>query len=340
MLTINLKIDQSQLLKAGDSRRCFIKAISGLGLACALPGCQNQGKPITVAAHTWVGYEPMFLAQREGWLDEKQVRLFETTTATESMQALAEGKVDGAALTLDEVFKVRQDGQKLTVVMIYDISAGADMLLARAGIESLAGLKGQRIGYEQSSVGELLLSETLNAAGLKRDDVKLVPLSVDKHRDAWQSNALDAAVTYEPVASELLALGAHKLFDSRQIPNTIIDVLAMRTDLLESHASAIRHLTKIHVKALDHLTRNPQDAAYRMAEHLKLKASDVMPAFKGLLLPDAAYNRRLMSGATPELLATAGKLAAVMVKNQLLKQDDSLNSLISADFLPIDTPSK
>jgi NitT/TauT family transport system substrate-binding protein len=326
---------QPQFFEATSSRRRFITTLSGLFAACALPACDAiTEKPIAIAAHVWVGYEPMFLARREGWLDEKQVRLVETAAAPESLQALAEGRADGASLTLDEVFKARQDGQKLTIVMIYNISAGADMLLARPGISTLADIKGQRIGYEQSSVGELLLSEILLAAGLSRDDVKLVPISVDKHLAAWQRGELDAVVTYEPVASALLALSAHKLFDSRQLPNTIIDVLAIRTDRLDSHAGAIRHLLQSHFQALDHLTRNPQDAAYRMAGHLGLPAADVMPAFKGLVLPDAAYNRRLLTGTTPELLLTARKLSAIMVKNQLLTQDDPLNSLIRADFLP------
>lgn len=330
-----------RLLRPTGSRRQFIKALGGLGLASALPGCDLLAdQPISVAAHVWVGYEPMFLAQREGWLDEKQARIFETAAATESMQALAEGKVDGAALTLDEVFKVRQEGQKLTVVTIYNISAGADMLLARADITSLSDLKGKRIGFEQSSVGELMLSEIMLAGNLRRDDLKLVPLSVDKHLAAWKNDQLDAVVTYEPVASELLALGTSKPFDSRQIPNTIIDVLAIRTDVLESHASAIRHLLQGHFKALDHLKKNPQDAAYRMANHLKLKAADVLPAFKGLVLPDAVYNRRLLAGTPPELLATARKLSAIMVKGGLLKQEDSLTSLIRADFLPTETPDR
>lgn len=341
MRQMNLNIRQSQALRTSlgvsHSRRRLLKALGGMSVVCALPACElRTDQPISIAAHIWVGYEPMFLARNENWLDEKQVHLFETTSATESLLALAEGKVDGAALTLDEVFKARQDGQKLTVVMIYNISAGADMLLARAGISTLAELKGQRIGFEQSSVGELLLSDILHTAGLGRDDVKLVPLSVDKHLDAWLRNEFDAAVTYEPVASKLLAQGAHKLFDSRQIPNTIIDVLAIRSDLLDRHANTIRHLLQSHFKALDHLKRNPQDAAYRMASHLKLKAGDVLPAFKGLVLPDAAYNQRLLAGTSPELLVTARKLSAIMVKSQLLKQDDALNSLIRADFLPSD----
>ena len=340
MLSIHPELPQTQIPYSSHPRRRFIKVLGGLGLACALPGCESSDKPIAIASHIWVGYEPMFLAQREGWLDKNQVQIVETVAATESMQALATGKAQAAALTLDEVFKARQDGQKLTVVLIYDISAGADMLVARSGIAKLTDLKGQRIGYEQSSVGELLLSEILIASGLSRDEVKLVPLSVEKHVDAWKNKQFDAVVTYEPVASELLAQGTHKLFDSRQIPNTIIDVLAIRTDVLESHASAIRHLIQNHFKALEYITKNPQDSAYRMAEHLKLKSSEVMPAFKGLLLPDAAYNRRLMSGATPELLVTARKLSAVMAKYQLLKQEDSLSLLIRDDFLPTYTTGK
>ena len=328
-----------------NPRRRFISEIGSLGVAAALPsllgGCWLLAdKPITVAAHTWVGYEPMFLARREGWLDQKLVRLHETTAATESMQLLAQGKVDGAALTLDETFKARQDGQKLTVVMIFNISAGADMLITRSGITTLADLKGRRIGFEQSSVGELLLSEILRIAGLSRADITPVGMSVDKHLDAWKRKEADAFVTYEPVAGELLALGGTRLFDSRQIPNTILDVLVMRTDVLDSHDAAIRHLTQSHFKALDHLTRNPQDAAYRMAEHLKLSAADVLPAFKGLVLPDAANNHRLLAGATPELLATASKVSTVMTRNGLLKQEDSLQNLLRSDFLPPDAAFK
>lgn len=310
----------------------------GLAFAFMLTGCGwLADKPISIAAHVWPGYEPMFLARNEGWLDAKQVQLVETTSATDSLQALAEGKVDGAALTLDEVLRARADGLPLVVVAIFDISAGADMLIARPGIKRLSDLKGQRICFERGAVGGLMLANALLAAGLTKEDIKPVPLTIDKQRDAWARRQMDAVITYEPVASRLLEQGGIKLFDSRQIPDTIVDVLAIRSDALDhSHAAAIRHLLSAHFRALDYLNRNSHDAAYRMATRLGLPAADVLPAFKGLLLPDAANNCRMLRSSSPQLLDTARKISAIMVKEGLLPRDDTLASLIRADFLPSD----
>lgn len=322
------------------SRREALTVSGAMAMAPLLPGCGGLfDKPIAIAAHVWVGYEPMVMARDKGWLDTKQVTLLETHSAVESIKALAEGKVQGAALTLDEMLAARAAGLPLSLVLIFNISVGADMLVARPGIQKLSDLKGRRIGLEPSSVGALMLTEILRAAALTKDEVQLLPLGIDQQLDAWQRKQVDALITYEPQASQLLAQGAHRLFDSRQIPNTIIDVLAIRRDALDDrHANALRHLLQSHFRALDHLKRNPQDAAYRMARHLNLPAADVLLAFKGLVLPDALNNYRLLAGASPELLARARTLSRVMVNGKLLQQDDALTDLIQAQFLP--TPAQ
>lgn len=320
------------------SRRQFIGSLGGLAIALTLPGCGwLADERILIAAHVWPGYESMFFARDEGWLDAKQVQLVETTSATDSLRALAEGRVDGAALTLDEVLKARANGIPLTVLMVFDISAGADMLLVRPGIKKLADLKGHRIGVEQGAVGGLMLSEVLQAAGLKGSEVEPVSLTIAEQRDAWARNRMDAVITYEPVASQLLDEGAIKLFDSRQIPNIIVDVLAIRADVLDyHHASAVRHLLAAHFRALDYMNRNPHDAAFRMATHLNLPSAEVLRAFRGLVLPDVSNNRSLLSGSAPPLLDSARSIAATMGKEGLLSRDDPFAALIRADFLPYD----
>lgn len=319
-------------------RRRFIVFLCGLAIALGVPGCGwLADKPISIAAHVWPGYEPMFLARSEGWLDAKQANLVETTSATASLQALAEGKVDGAALTLDEVLKARSMGIPLSVVMILDISAGADVLIARPGIKRLPDLKGQRIGYEPGALGALMLTEALRAAGLTKEDVKLVSIPIDKQRDAWVHDQVDAVITYEPVASQLLKQGTVKLFDSRQIPNTIVDVLAIRNDVLDSsHAAAVRHLISAHFRAVEYLNRKPHDAAFRMTIRMGLSEADVLLSFKGLSLPSVGNNRRMLTGSPPPLLGTASNISLLMVGEGLLRSDDSLTALIRADFLPPD----
>ncbi|MDO9364888.1 MAG: ABC transporter substrate-binding protein [Methylotenera sp.] len=294
-------------------------------------------KPIAVAAHVWLGYAPMFLARDEGWLNTKQVRLVETPTATTSIQALVDGKVDGAALTLDEALKVRSMGLPISVVMVFDVSAGADMLLADTSIKNLSDLRGKRIGYEPSSVGEVMLVKILQMAHLTKKEVKLVAIKVDQHQQAWRNKQIDAIITYEPIATLLLTQGAHKLFDTRQVPNLVVDVLVMRNDVLNrSHALAVRHLISAHFRALRHLSHNPHDAAYRMATHLGLGVQQVLGAYKGLQLPDAANSYRLLAADKPLLLNSAHSLATLMFDHQLITQPDDLSSLIRAEYLPRD----
>ena len=320
------------------SRNQLLSSLCSLTLLLVLSSCGwLSDKPVSIASHVWPGYEPMFLARGEGWLDTNQVHLVETKSASDSLQALTEGKVDGAALTLDEVLEARSKGIPLSVVMVFDVSAGADMLIARSSIKNLADLKDHRIGVEEGAVGGLMLANILRTAGLRKEQIKVVSLTIDKQTQAWSQNQMDAVITYEPVAGTLLQQGGTKLFDSRQIPNTIVDVLAVRSDALDrAHAPAIRHLLSAYFKALDHLNRNPHDAAYRMAPHMNLAATEVLPAFKGLLLPDVANNHHILSVSPPELLETARKVSAIMVEAGLLPHDDSLKDMIRSDFLPYD----
>jgi NitT/TauT family transport system substrate-binding protein len=326
---------EMEYMDSSMARRRFL-ALLGAGAAwLMLPGCRRaETPPLTVAAHIWPGYEFMFLAQREGWLDAGRVTLRETASASASLQALADGAVDAAALTLDEVLRAQAAGTALSVVLVFDISAGADMVLARPPIRELKQIKGKRIGAEQSALGALMLAKALQAAGLRHDEVRIVPLTIDRHEAAWASGEVDVLVCYPPASSRLLDAGAVNLFDSRQLPDTIVDVLAVRRQVLETKGDAVRHLVEAHLRGLAHLQRNPQDASYRMASHLGLRADEVLASFKGIVLPDLANNWRLLGGDKPALLASAEAIGEVMHREGLLPGPAALAGLLRADFLP------
>ncbi|MBF0461232.1 MAG: ABC transporter substrate-binding protein [Magnetococcales bacterium] len=291
-------------------------------------------QPLTIASSVWPGYELMFLARSEGWMADPGIALLATASATASLAALAAGEANGAALTLDEMLRARAANLPLSAVLVFDVSAGADVVLARSGIETLADLDGKRIGVEQSALGALMLHKVLETTGLAKAALTLVPVTIDGHPLAWRTGQVDALITYEPIASALQAEGGHRIFDSRQIPDTIFDVLAVRTEAIREHASPLRNLVSGHFRALHHLHTNPQDAAYRLSRCLGLPADAVLAAYHGVELPNLYQNRQYLSGSDRRLVTAARSLSAILVEEGLIPQPDDLQGLVNASLLP------
>lgn len=232
------------------------------------------------------------------------------------------------------MLRLRAAGESLTVVLVFDVSAGADVVLARTGIGTLADLAGKRIAADRSGLGALMLHKVLKAAGLPLQAVTVVSLPVDDHFTAWRQGRIDVAITFEPFASRLREQGPHVVFDSRQIPDTIIDVLAFRESALRSHGRAVRALVAAHFRALEHFRRNARDVADRIAPHMKLTGPEALESFRGIVLTDVAANWHYLGGSSPALAAAARSVSSILVAAGLLPREDDLGNLVSAVSLP------
>lgn len=321
------------------NRREVLVASAGLAsrLACTLPllqACSPIQAPMRLALNPWAGYALLFLAQDLGYLEESTCRLIEFPSNTAGMLALANGEVTLAALTLDELLQARESGVDLRVVMVFDESHGADMVMVRPDIQALESLRGRRIAVESTAVGALMLSRLLSAAGLDATDLVKVPLTADQHMDAYRKGLVDAVITFEPMASQLRGLGAHRLLDSSQFPGLIVDVLAVPAESLVQQGPAIRTLILAHERALNHLQAQPQDAARRLAPHLQITAQEVLNALQGIHLVNARDNHRWLSGPTPALMLSAQTVSQLMLESRLLRTRPHLASLCAPDFLP------
>lgn len=309
------------------------RALCLIGMGMALAACAPQNQPLRIATHPWVGYESLCLAEVLGKLPP-DVTLQHGARSADTRAALRDGSVDAGTLTLDEVLTLRTAGTPLTAVLIFDSSSGADVLLARPDIRRLADLAGKRIGYEPSAVGALVLGEVLAQAGLSRAAVTPVELPLTEHLSAWRDGRVDAIVTYEPVAAQLLAAGATRLFDSRQMPDTIFDVLAVRTDRLDGREAALRSAIEAHFQMRTYINQNRDDAAYRIAAHQGVTSADVRRALGGVTVPDIVGNRyALRAGSRFDIAAR--RVHRLMTEHGLLPLPDTLAGLFDADYLPL-----
>jgi NitT/TauT family transport system substrate-binding protein len=237
-------------------------------------------------------------------------------------------------LTLDELLRLRDQGLALEIVLVFDVSRGADMLLARPGVRTLAALRQRRIGVEDTALGTLLLTLVLERAGLRREDVVVHRIAYERHEAAWLGNEVDALITYEPVAGRLGAHGARQLLSSRQLPDTIFDVLAVRSDVLGRHGETLREGLAAYFKALDYLRQNPWDAAYRVAPRLQVSAEGMIESLRGLELPDRIGNLRYLAGADSPLLQAALRLSPIMQQAGLLSRPVDTRQLLTSAYLP------
>lgn len=317
----------------------FISTCSGwrtlaAGALIFLAGCtQPPENPLRVASLPWPGYTTLHLAQSLGYFDPSRIRILNLTNASQGSNALRNGTVDAALLTIDEVLLLLQDNVDLRVVLVLDVSNGADVVMARPNITTLSNLRGKRIGVETSAIGATMFDAMLSAANMAPADVKLVSMPVNEHAAAYISNKVDAVVTFEPVRSLLINQGAHILFDSSKIPDRIFDVLAVRTEALANYRLEISSLVAAQFKALDYLARQPQDSAVRIAPYLGVRADQVLSQFAGIKLPGLGENRALLSGQKPQLATLTGEMNAKLLQHHLIKKMVNTDTLFTPEFL-------
>ena len=307
-------------------RRQFLTCACGTAALALLPACQGRDA-LTIGTLPWPGYEPLYLAEHFGWLPTT-VRLRKAHSASQSIAGLVSGELDGATLTLDEALSARATGLPLSVVLVLNESVGADVVLARPDIREPADLRGHRIAVERSAVGGIVLRKLLAAGGLQQSDVTLVDLPHDQQPAAWNEGLVDAVITYAPTDSQIERAGGQRIFDSRQFPGTIFDILAVRDDRSRWRKRHVRDLIAAHLRGLDHLRTSRDDALRRIAAWRGLSLDEARRAFSGLALPDLTQNRSMLApGGTLE------QAAANLVRVMGL-QDPRLDTLIDAGFLP------
>jgi NitT/TauT family transport system substrate-binding protein len=280
--------------------------------------------PLKIATNQWPGYEPLYLAQQLGFHDKRRIKMIELTSATEVMNAFNLDKVDVAALTLDEVLLLAQRHNDLAIFLVMDISNGADQLIVDQNIQSLTDIKNKRIGVEQTALGAYFLSLILKQAGLKQQDVEVIPVTVNKHFEMMSTQQLDAVITFEPSATRLTSEGFKTLFDSSQTPGEIVDVLVARKGNIEKRPDDYQHLIESHWKSLDYINRHSESAMNLMAPRLHISSEQLIASYQGLVLPNKQMNQSLLGQPLNETIDSV---------SNIMQQQGMLNSAIDSKNL-------
>jgi len=294
-----------------------------------LVACDARSQaPLRLGFIAWPGHQPFILARDLGFFGKEAIQIADYTSTSQVLSALRSGTLDAAGTTMDEALLIAQDLPDIKLILILDVSNGADAVISKPEIASLADLRGKRIGYEASALGAYVLNRTLEHAKLRTEDVKLVSVRADQHESVFREGGVDAIVTFEPTSSRLLASGAKVLFDSTKLPGEIMDVLVVREPSLKASPERINKLVSGWGKALKYMNDNRDDANKRLSAGLRLSPAELASAYAGIRLVDLEENKKHFSSSPPALLAPMRRLADVMVAGKLLSRPAQVEALI------------
>jgi NitT/TauT family transport system substrate-binding protein len=313
-------------------RKILANILAGI-LTITITACTEAPKePLRIASSPWPGYEPLYLARDLGYFTPENVKLFELPSSDITMESFRNKSTDLATLTLDETLELLHDGTKMRILLILDVSNGADAVVASPGIKDIKDIKGKRISIVNIPLGMYVLNRLLEKAGLSREDVKVFPMPESRQYEFYKQGKADVVITFEPVKTRLLKEGTHIIFDSRDIPNEIFDLLVTHEDVFNRRRKDICSAVKQWYKALNYISLYPNDAAKRIGKRLNVKPSEFQAMLSGIKLPTRDENISMLSGKDPGLLGPAKKLNEIMVTEKQLTRSVDVSAALDKTF--------
>jgi len=212
-----------------------------ISLFAAAPGIAADKPSFVVGWSVYVGWNPWYYMAKSGvlkkWADKYNVSIrVQRFDYAPSLDAFVAKNVDACAMTNMEALDMpAAAGIDTTSIITGDYSNGNDALLTRNGL-TLQQLPGKKVLLVEKTVSEYLFERAMTLNGLESQikAVKLVNTSDSDIATAFIGDTSQpAVVTWKPMVSQIAKQkGVKTLFNSSQIPGEIVDLMVVRTDIL------------------------------------------------------------------------------------------------------------
>lgn len=319
------------------SRRSFIRS-SALTTATALlaVGCSrtqtrsspspsaSSGAPIRLGFNLWPGAIPWQIAEDRELFAAAGIKAEITwfQTLGDQINAFNAGKIDIANLTLNDLFMSNSNGVPCKLILMPDVSAGADAIVASSSVKSVQDFVGKQAAVEIATIGHLLFLQALAKNGIDPASVPIVNMAADAAVTAIIAGRLDVAYSYDPFITQLINSGKGEvIFSSKDVPGLLADTVVAHQPLLDNRTADVQKLVDVWHQVLDFRNQHRQDAYKIEAKRAGVSVEDYIALQKGLewLTPQQTLET-FKPGNTTRSLLHAGKVVAdFMVEQKLLQ---------------------
>ncbi|MEM1209800.1 MAG: ABC transporter substrate-binding protein [Planctomycetota bacterium] len=245
-----------------------------------------QAEPLKIGFSDWPGWVAWTIGIQKGWFKEEGVDVqFIWFDYVASMDAYVAGQLDAVCMTNGDMLVTGGTGKPSVGILINDFSNGNDMLVAKPGIDTVADLKGKKIGAELGFVAHLLAITALEESLMSPDDVEWVNTPTDETPAILAAGDVSAIAAWQPNSGEALKAvsGSKAIFTSADAPGIIYDMLCVSPESLEARRDDWLKVVKVWYRIADYLKNedNIDDALAILATRVQVTPAEYEPFFEG-----------------------------------------------------------
>lgn len=304
------------------SRGAFRSALMPAFLAAAALGasCSHPRSPIRIGVNDWPPCELWYVAEKQGFFGDLPVQIVRFSSWTDNMKSLPLGDVDVTHSTYFNALYYRDKGKGGKIILKSDTIVGGDGLVIGPDVPEPKELRGKTISVETGTDEHFLLYKALERYGLDEEDVSLVSLTSVEAAERFAEGKADACFTYEPYLSDAAKRGNGKVvFTTKDIPDTMIDVLVASDELLSKHPRDAARLVDAYYRAQRWVAENPREAVALMAKKEGMRAEDFAPFFASFTFFTREQNAETFRSAA--LRDTLSDMKRFLFARGLVKED-------------------
>lgn len=300
----------------------------------------TNATPISIGYSDWPGWVAWQVAIEKGWLKEAGLNVeFKWFDYSASLSAFAANQLDAVLVTNGDNLVNAAGGTQGVMILATDYSAGNDVIIAKAGINSIADLKGKAVAVEQGLVDHLLLSTALYDAKLPAGDIKLINTVTNELPQVFASQGVDAIAVWQPVANQALKTvsGSKIIYSSKDKPGLIYDTLSVNANHLAAHQQDWKKLIQVWDKTVKYI-QDPathDEAVKIMANRVGVDPAQYAQFVGGTHLLDLAANKKVFSKSEglDSIYGSTYHVNKFNVLNGIYKTEIDADGLISASLI-------
>jgi sulfonate transport system substrate-binding protein len=280
-----LAVVMTVVMTIGMTTGCQSKASTSVAAS------KNQASAINIALQPVVGFLPLYILKDGNQLEEAykaagydiDVVYTEFESGPPENEAFASGLQDVGVMGNVPAVSGIAAGQNRSIIGIAYNGEKTEAVLVSADsdIQSVAELKGKKIGLVVGSIAQNLLNILLEENGLSVDDVELINLSTGEQQEALATGQVDAVATWEPTITKIKSSGVGKvLADGTGVflgENPII----ARTEYVEANPEIVKIFLEEYQKAATELNANREKYAQEYSDKFNLDADLIVEALAG-----------------------------------------------------------